>query len=526
MAKKGVSVGVEITGQAKGFQAAADDAKKATEALKNKAKKDTNSISGAFQKMGGAVGRAIRDMLVGFKALMANPIALAFTALIGVLAGVVKAFKSTDSGATEFAARMEQVRSVIDVVRQRLVKVGDAIKHVFKGEWKEAGEAMKGVFKGIGDQMREATDAAYAYAKAMDVLEDSQNNYISQSAEMRNKIAKLEFIAQDRNRTTTERRNALKEAIRLGEQETREQQRFAKQRLDNEAKYLAEKNGLRTEDVIGFIRMTDAEQASASAALKTLRNNNEKKFIELENYYAAWIDLDTKFYDENKRNISRLSGFELEQIKEREDALKELKKAYQDVYNVAYALPQQFSQPAKAPVKGAGMLKGGATLAGPPPAIQAMTEALEVQAMALEALDGMFQGMFMNVEKGFKGMVDVALSEIKRLITYMAAKMAVISLLNIIAPGSGMAVNAVSNFSKQFGFTFSPFASGGIVSGPTLAKVGEYANAKSNPEVIAPLSKLKGMLGNEMKVKIEGVTRGSNIYWSNARYANILNAST
>lgn len=37
-------------------------------------------------------------------------------------------------------------------------------------------------------------------------------------------------------------------------------------------------------------------------------------------------------------------------------------------------------------------------------------------------------------------------------------------------------------------------AEGGIASGPTLAMVGEYAGASGNPEVIAPLDKLRGML--------------------------------
>jgi TP901 family phage tail tape measure protein len=39
------------------------------------------------------------------------------------------------------------------------------------------------------------------------------------------------------------------------------------------------------------------------------------------------------------------------------------------------------------------------------------------------------------------------------------------------------------------------FANGGIVSGPTLGLMGEYAGAKSNPEVIAPLDKLKNIIG-------------------------------
>jgi len=44
--------------------------------------------------------------------------------------------------------------------------------------------------------------------------------------------------------------------------------------------------------------------------------------------------------------------------------------------------------------------------------------------------------------------------------------------------------------------SFSKFAAGGIVSGPTMGLVGEYPGAKSNPEVIAPLNKLQGMLAD------------------------------
>ena len=44
----------------------------------------------------------------------------------------------------------------------------------------------------------------------------------------------------------------------------------------------------------------------------------------------------------------------------------------------------------------------------------------------------------------------------------------------------------------------SAFADGGIVSGPTLGLVGEYPGASTNPEVIAPLDKLKNMIGGGM----------------------------
>lgn len=55
-----------------------------------------------------------------------------------------------------------------------------------------------------------------------------------------------------------------------------------------------------------------------------------------------------------------------------------------------------------------------------------------------------------------------------------------------------------------------PFAKGGVISGPTLALVGEYAGASNNPEVIAPLDKLRSMIkpqggiGGNVQFKISG----------------------
>lgn len=40
------------------------------------------------------------------------------------------------------------------------------------------------------------------------------------------------------------------------------------------------------------------------------------------------------------------------------------------------------------------------------------------------------------------------------------------------------------------------FADGGVVSGPTMGLMGEYSGARNNPEVIAPLDKLRGMIAD------------------------------
>jgi len=58
------------------------------------------------------------------------------------------------------------------------------------------------------------------------------------------------------------------------------------------------------------------------------------------------------------------------------------------------------------------------------------------------------------------------------------------------------------------------FADGGIVSGPTMAMVGEYSGAKRNPEVIAPLDRLQSMIGGgggNVNVSGEFVVRGQDL---------------
>ena len=58
-----------------------------------------------------------------------------------------------------------------------------------------------------------------------------------------------------------------------------------------------------------------------------------------------------------------------------------------------------------------------------------------------------------------------------------------------------IAAVALGTFMKAKIQETSKFANGGIVSGPTMGLVGEYPGASSNPEVIAPLDKLKSMIG-------------------------------
>lgn len=80
-------------------------------------------------------------------------------------------------------------------------------------------------------------------------------------------------------------------------------------------------------------------------------------------------------------------------------------------------------------------------------------------------------------------------------------KKALESLNPAVAIAAGIALVALGKFatsqsSKIANQKPTEFAKGGIVSAPTLGLMGEYPGAKSNPEVIAPLDKLKTMIGN------------------------------
>lgn len=59
-------------------------------------------------------------------------------------------------------------------------------------------------------------------------------------------------------------------------------------------------------------------------------------------------------------------------------------------------------------------------------------------------------------------------------------------------------------------------AEGGLAFGPSMALIGDNPNARVDPEVIAPLSKLKDMMGSN-QVEVYGRISGNDIYISNSR---------
>jgi len=108
-------------------------------------------------------------------------------------------------------------------------------------------------------------------------------------------------------------------------------------------------------------------------------------------------------------------------------------------------------------------------------------------------------------QNGFQGFLGVILETITKLIAMMlsSALAAAISGASVAASFTGPAAiftqpafiaTAVGGVLAAFA-SIPKFAQGGLAYGPMLAMVGDNPNAKADPEIIAPLSKLRGMMG-------------------------------
>jgi hypothetical protein len=152
-------------------------------------------------------------------------------------------------------------------------------------------------------------------------------------------------------------------------------------------------------------------------------------------------------------------------------------------------------------------------------------KSLEIKEALQNGLISPLEAMEAKSENAKNAIKSLVISAIRALINM--AKMNVIA--NATSPANaanlatgGLATPAfiVAGLSMLEGFLggMTSFADGGIVSGPTMGLVGEYPGAKTNPEVIAPLDKLRSMMGGQ-SVVVTGKISGRDILLTSERNA-------
>jgi len=163
---------------------------------------------------------------------------------------------------------------------------------------------------------------------------------------------------------------------------------------------------------------------------------------------------------------------------------------------------------------------------------EVIRELTEEGGKAGTVLGASLGAVFAEVDKGTASFKDLgraalkaSLDAIRGIVVEGVARAALSALkdtpypINIVLAGvAGAAAGALFN-----GLTSSltGLRDGGVVYGPTPVLVGEYAGAKSNPEVIAPLNKLKSIIGDSGggAVQVYGRLSGEDILISSRRAA-------
>jgi len=139
-------------------------------------------------------------------------------------------------------------------------------------------------------------------------------------------------------------------------------------------------------------------------------------------------------------------------------------------------------------------------------------------------INSIAQSMANFIDSTFRSIIDgtatfeeVMRNMIKQMLIQLASLIAQFAILSVLMPGSSLVKGGLGKFIGG-GFGIPQMASGGIVSGPVIAQVGEYSGAQHNPEVIAPLDKLQSMMGGQ-SVQVTGKISGRDILLTSERNA-------
>lgn len=131
----------------------------------------------------------------------------------------------------------------------------------------------------------------------------------------------------------------------------------------------------------------------------------------------------------------------------------------------------------------------------------------QVSSVLSPAFEGLFDAI-LTKEDGLKAFFSSIGESVKRLIKQLIQAAIQAAVLSLITGGAGKAggFSFLSAFKKITGF-----AEGGLVTGPVSALIGEGRGTNaSNPEVVAPLDKLKTFFGNMLQAN-RGFMPGSSM---------------
>ena len=213
----------------------------------------------------GKVSQSVKGLGQTFKALLANPVVAVLAAIVGALTLLFKAFTSTKAGGEAFDRVMAGIGAALDVLRDRVLKVGGAIVKFFSGDFKGAAEDMRGAFSGIGEEIASEFNEAMRIKKELQAITDATRELNKERARQNAEIAKAKLVINDETKSYEERQKAL-EDVRQAEISLAKQEEILAQRRYEAIKAQnalsdSSKEAL-DEEAAAYIALQTAQQAS------------------------------------------------------------------------------------------------------------------------------------------------------------------------------------------------------------------------------------------------------------------------
>jgi hypothetical protein len=210
----------------------------------------------------GAASSSVSRLGAAMKALLLNPVALVIAGITAALAGLIKAFKSTEEGTDAIGRTMKALSGVMSVLKQAAQSVALALADLLSGKFGQAAQHLRDGFGDMGKRMKEAASSGRNLYDALDQVGSEKLAYNVDA--VREKIAQLRTEAAE---TTNEKEKArlLREAITLTEDLYSKEIDWSRRTTDATLSDLAVKYGKSAEELKAFTLLSYEERNKLAA---------------------------------------------------------------------------------------------------------------------------------------------------------------------------------------------------------------------------------------------------------------------
>ena len=244
-----------------------------------------------------------------FGSIKAGLISTGIGAFLVAIGSLVAYFTSTKEGADKLDRAFKAIGATMDVLKDRLSDVGEAISLVFQGKWSEAADKLKESVTGIVAEVVKEVKVMDALEIRLQKLRDAELAFTVQKAKTRQEIEKARLNAEDETKSAAERLEALKTALALEEQTTNRELELAREKL-----------------------------AIQDEQMKTSKNLVEDE-AKLAQFRVELIEKETASVKMRRRVVTEVNALEREILAEQKARVKELEdieKEKQDIIDTAF----------------------------------------------------------------------------------------------------------------------------------------------------------------------------------------------